>query len=57
MLILVVFYIEGGIDKSVNWYVCFWDVGGAVVSTNVEVLNDLTGYADNGDYTIVGALD
>ena len=37
VLVLIIFYIEGGIDKSVNWYGCRWDVGGAVVCINVEV--------------------
>ena len=37
VLFLIVFYIEGGIDKSVNWYGCFWDVCGKVVSVDVEV--------------------
>ena len=37
VLVLVIFYIDGGIDKSVNWRGCCWDIGGALVSIYVEV--------------------
>ena len=57
VLFLIIFYIEGGIDRSVNWYGYFWDIGGELVSINVEVPIDWTGYSGNGGYTIVGALD
>ena len=57
VLVLVIFYIEGGIDKSFNWYGCFWDVGGTVVSIDVEVSIDWTEDSGNGGYTIVDALD
>ena len=56
-IVLIIFYIEGGIDKSVNWYGYCWDVGGAVVIINVEVPISWTVYSRNGGYTIVGALD
>ena len=57
VLVLIVFYIEGGIDNSVNWYICCWDVCGAVVSINVELPINCTGYARNGGYMIVGEID
>ena len=55
--VLIIFYIEGGIDNSVNWYGCLWDVGGAVVIIDVEIPIDWTGDSGNGGYLIVGALD
>ena len=57
VLILIIFYIEGGIDKSVNCYVCCWDVGRSVVSIDVEVPIDWTGYSRNDGFTIIGAID
>ena len=57
MLVIILLYIEGGIDKSVNCYVCWWDVGGAVVSIDVEVQIDWPGDARNGGYTIIDAFD
>ena len=57
VLILIIFDIEVGIDKSVNWDDWFWDVGGEVVSIYVEVPMDWTRDAGNGDYTTVGTLD
>ena len=57
VLVLIIFYIEGGIDKSVNWYGYYWDIGGEVVSIYVEVPIEWTVDSRNGAYTIVGALD
>ena len=57
VIVLIIFYIEGGIDKRVNLYGCCWDVGGTLVIIGVEFLIDRTGYAGNGGYTIVGALE
>ena len=54
---LVIFYIEGGMEKSVNWYCCCWDVGGVVVNIDLEVPINWTGDSGNGGYTISGALD
>ena len=57
VLVFVIFYIEGGIGKIINWYGCCWDIGGAVVSINVELPINCTGYARNGGYMIVGEID
>ena len=54
---LIIFYIEGVIYKSVNWYSCCWDVGGVIFSIILEIPFNWTGYAGNGCYTIVSTLD
>ena len=37
VLVLIIFYIEVGIDKGVNWYWYFWEIDGSIVSIDVEV--------------------
>ena len=37
VIVLIVFYAEGGIDKRVNWYGFYWDVGESLVIIDVEV--------------------
>ena len=43
VLVLIIFYIEGGIYNSFHLYDCLWGVGGAVFRINVEVPINLTG--------------
>ena len=57
VLVLIIFYIEGVIDKGVNWCGRCWDVDGELVSIYVEVSIYWTGDAGNGGYTTIGALD
>ena len=57
VLVFIIFYIEVGIEKSINWYGCFWVFGGTLVSIGVEVPINWTEDSRNGGYTIVGALD
>ena len=55
VLVLIRLYIDGGIYKSVNWYGCWWEVGGVVFSIDVEFPIDWTVDSRNGGCTIVGA--
>ena len=57
VLVLIIFYIEGVIDNSVNWYGCCWEIGRAVVNIDLEVPIEWTRDIGDGRYKIVGALD